>query len=235
MMNPINPPLQKIGALQVVDYPQAGAPTIVMFHGYGADAYDLTSLRDEVASAGAARWIFPQGPKAIDIGPGYTGRAWFPIDLTAHERAAQTGEDMSYAHRRPPGINEARDQALSFIKALNVPLDQLILGGFSQGAMLAVDVALTLPVPVKGLIILSGTLADQSGIKEHAPKHKGLKFFQSHGQRDQVLPFSMAEALNQELTAAGWDGVWCGFGGGHEIPRPVVRDLTSFLKSSLSK
>ena len=229
------PPLQKFGALQALDFPPATPisepTTIVMLHGYGADAYDLASLREELKAPTSARWVFAQGPKEVEIGPGYTGRAWFAIDLAAHERAAHEGVDLSYADRRPPGINEARDQVLSFLKALNVPLNQLILGGFSQGAMLAVDVAMTLPQPVKGVILLSGTLADQKGIQSRAPHLKGLKFFQSHGQRDQVLPFSMAQALYQELTNAGWDGAWCDFGGGHEIPRPVVRDLTNFLRT----
>ena len=231
MMNWQTPSLKKIGALQVLDFTPATPPstTIVMLHGYGADAYDLSSLREELQVP--ARWIFAQGPKEVEIGPGYTGRAWFPIDLSAHEKAMYEGVDLSYADRRPSGIDSARDQVLSLLKALNVPLDQLILGGFSQGSMLAVEVAMTLPQMVKGVIVLSGTLADQKGIQARAPKQKGLRFFQSHGQRDQVLPFSMAEALYQELNAAGWQGTWCEFSGGHEIPRPVIRDLNSFLRA----
>lgn len=227
-----NPPLQKIGSLQVLDFPQPAAKlTVVMFHGYGADAYDLSSLREEVNGVGPMRWLFPQGPKEVEIGPGVFGRSWFPIDMAAHERAANNGDDLSYADFRPPGINEARDQALSFLKNLNVSLDHLILGGFSQGAMLAADLAMTLPMSVKALILLSATLADQKGVKQKAPLRKGMKYFQSHGQRDQVLPFSMAEALHHELGEAGWEGTFTAFGGGHEIPGPVIRDLNRFLKS----
>lgn len=224
------PPLVKIGSLEVLDMPAPGRPTFLMLHGYGADAYDLALVPEELSLLDQFRWVFPQGPRSVEIGPGFFGRAWFPIDMSAHERAQRTGEPVSYADRRPGGVNEARDQVLSLIKALKVEPEDLILGGFSQGAMLSVDVALTLSKPVKALVLLSGTLADQRGLRDRAPRLKGLRFFQSHGERDPVLPFSGAEALNQELVKAGWDGVWSAFGGGHEIPRPVLRDLQSFLR-----
>ncbi|MGE0762339.1 MAG: alpha/beta hydrolase [Bdellovibrionales bacterium] len=225
------PPLRKIGALQALDFPQEGRPTVLMLHGYGADAYDLASLREELTGAGPLRWVFAQGPREVEIGPGYWGRAWFPIDMAAHEQALMSGKEISYADRRPSGVTEARDQVLSHIKALGVAPEQMLLGGFSQGAMLAVEVALSLPKPPKGLILLSGTLADQNGLRQRAPALKGLKFFQSHGERDPVLPFSGALALHEELLKAGWDGPLSAFGGGHEIPRPVVRDLNHFLRT----
>ncbi len=227
-----NDPLNQIGSLQALRYLSSGSvKTIVFFHGYGADAYDLAPLREELGLAQSANWYFPQGPKEVPIGPGFWGRAWFPIDMVAHERALQTGEQISYADRRPPGVNEARDQALSFLKALKVEPENLILGGFSQGSMLAVELALSMPKAPKALVILSGTLADRESLRVKAPGLKGIRFFQSHGEQDQILPFSQATALHSELLAAGWDDVWCPFSGGHEIPSSVLKELKSFLRS----
>lgn len=222
-------PLVKIGSLEAVDFPSSKPATVLLCHGYGADCYDLVPLREELGLDQQARWIFPQAPKQVEIGPGFWGRAWFPIDIQAHETAMSQGIPLSYAERRPPGINEARDQFLSMVKKLNVPIDQLILGGFSQGAMLALEAALTLPTPPRGVVLLSGTLADVEGLRSRAPLKPGQSFFQSHGEMDQILPFTGAENLFAELKTSGWKGVWCPFRGGHEIPAPVLRNLRSYL------
>jgi len=229
------PPVSKIGPLECLDFHQPGKPVIVFFHGYGADAFDLAPMAGELGLRAQARWIFPQGPKTVDIGGGFSGRAWFGIDMAAHQRAAMTGEPVSYSDIRPPGATEARDKAMAFLKALGIPPGQLILGGFSQGSMLAVDLAFHLPENPLALVILSGTLADKKSLVQLAPRRKGLPFFQSHGEHDPILPFIGAEALKQELENAGWDSHWSGFPGGHEIPPRVLRDLTSFLKARLAR
>lgn len=227
--------LSKIGPLECVDFHQPGRPTIVFFHGYGADAYDLAPMAEELGLRSQFRWIFPQGPRVVDIGGGFSGRAWFNIDMVAHDLAIRTGQEVSYADVRPQGANEARDKALSFLKALNVPPQQLILGGFSQGSMVAVDLATHLSDTPAAMVILSGTLADLKGLRALGPKRRGLRFFQSHGERDPVLPFSGAENLRTELEAAGWESHWHPFPGGHEIPPRVLRELTNFLKSIVAR
>jgi phospholipase/carboxylesterase len=225
------PPLQKIGPLEAIDFatPSPDGPAIVLFHGFGADAFDLAPLAEELGLRRKFRWLFPQGPKTVDIGGGFSGRAWFNIDMVAHERAATLGRDLSYAEARPPGVNEARDKALGFLKALQVPPGRLILGGFSQGAMLAVELAITLPESPKALVILSGTLADEQNLMAKAPARKGLRYFISHGRSDQLLPYSGSERLREQLDKAGWESTCSDFSGGHEIPGPVLRDLARFL------
>ncbi len=221
--------LVKIGALEAVDFAGPGDVTVIICHGYGADCHDLVPLREEMGLSDKARWIFPQAHLQVEIGPGFFGRAWFPIDLEAHEAALQSGDVVSYAERRPPGMNEARDKLLSLIAKSGVKPENLVLGGFSQGAMLALDAAMVLPGLVRGLALLSGTLSDRAGLRERAPAKVGQSFFQSHGEVDQILPFLGAELLFKELETAGWKGVWCPFRGGHEIPLPVLRNLRSYL------
>lgn len=230
------PTLKKFGpleALVVGGEASASTPTIVLFHGYGADAYDLSSLSEEIDLPTAARWVFPQGPLQVQIGPGFFGRAWFPIDLEAHQRALDSDRGVDYSESRTPAMDRARDQALQMLAQLKVDPARLILGGFSQGSMLAVDVALQLPVPPAGVAVLSGTLVDEANLKALAPRHRGLRFFQSHGQYDEVLPFSGAEGLERALTACGWDGFLLSFKGGHEIPQIVLHELQSYFQDAL--
>lgn len=228
-------PLTRIGALEalVFDESPKAKVTVLFLHGYGADAYDLASLRGELNLVPKPNWQFAQGPLQVEIGPGFYGRAWFPIDIEAHELAMRTGQDLSYAEKSPRGMAEAKAKVLNFLDAQNISSENLILGGFSQGAMLALNVALHLKSRPLGLALLSSTLTEKSEILRLAKASPGFRFFQSHGEADGILPFSGAEALRGVLVEAGWDDIWSPFNGGHEIPRSVLRDLSSYLKSCL--
>ncbi len=227
------PALKKVGPLEVLDFGPENAPTVVMFHGYGADAYDLSSLRNEIRTKHPLRWIFPQGPLSVPIGPGYTGRAWFSIDMTEHERAAREETHVDYSKKSTERMTSSKQKALEMLKALDVPMEKLILGGFSQGSMLALELTLELPVAPRGLIIYSGTLVDEVGTRTRAKLKPNFPFFQSHGEYDQILGFQGAANLEIALTESGWDGALLAFDGGHELPPVVLRESSSYLQKIL--
>lgn len=203
---------------------------IILLHGFGADNQDLTSLAEYVGSAPGVGWFFPNGPHTVPIGPHMTGRAWFPLRLSELE---QSGVDFTQS--LPPGMDRSAGAVLKAIEGLRAKhgwnWNQIVLGGFSQGAMMAVEVALRASEPPAGVTIFSGSLVNESNLRELAAKKSGLKFFQSHGAQDFVLPFELAERFERVVSEAGWDGMLYGFRGGHEIPPPVLREWQSWLKS----
>ena len=226
--------MKRLAGLDYVEHViSARGPTIVLLHGYGADCNDLAPLASVFPPDTAARWVFPNGPLEVPIGPHMMGRAWFPIDMAAIEAAMMRGGHRDFSGATPPGFLEAAKAAADFVAALNVPPQDLILGGFSQGAMLATELALSASEPPRGLVALSGTLlskdrwADALGRERTRP----LRVFQSHGQGDPILSFKDAVSLQTMLVTAGADVSWHPFSGGHEIPAPVLRDLAHFLKS----
>ncbi len=77
---------------------------------------------------------------------------------------------------------------------------KLVIGGFSQGAMLATDVALRSDIPLAGLCLFSGTLIAEQEWVVSAPNRRGLRVSLSHGQSDAILPFTAAERLRDFLT-----------------------------------
>ena len=220
------PRVRRFGPLEAVEFPaSAEAPAVACFHGYGANMRDLASLALEADLQGPCRWVFPNGPLEL----GYGSRAWFPI---ASERLAgfERGDgpiDMSGL--RPEGMDAARDAALELIASLEIPWDRLVVGGFSQGAMLAVELALAAPEPPRGVFILSGNLVDAAGLAARAPARAGLRFFQSHGAVDPILGFAGALRLHEALTAAGWAGDFLRFEGAHGVPREALDGLAAFL------
>ena len=214
--------------LTYLEKKSSSSTTIVFFHGYGANAEDLFPLSHEIRFE--ARYLFPNGPLTVPIGPGFYGKAWFPINVRAIERAMATGEVLDYSKDSIPGMSSAVEKALHFLKEMKIDLTNLILGGFSQGAMLSTELALHLPTPPKALILLSGTLVDEARWRREYPSRKGIKVFQSHGLEDGVLPIGPAQRLTDVLRDSGLSVDSIEFDGGHEIPRQVLDQLTRFLK-----
>lgn len=203
---------------------------IVFLHGYGANGADLFSLADELSWSDRESWYFPDAPIEVPLGPHFSGRAWFPIPL----RELQEGVD--YSKSAPPGLDKAVNHVKKILATL--PHQKLILGGFSQGAMLATEIVLSDPDRFLGLAILSGSLVHEESLKKAATKakqvDKAFTVFQSHGVMDPVLPYEGAVRLNDLLNACGWEGSLLSFRGGHEIPASVLRELKSYLRHQIS-
>lgn len=107
--------------------------------------------------------------------------------------------------------------------------DDAILGGFSQGAMIAADIAFRTDEPLAALVILSGTLVDEQAWVARMPRRKNLPVFIAHGRSDPVLKFDVAARLEQHMRRSGLQVTWVPFDGGHELPVKVVTALNGFL------
>lgn len=209
------------GALRAVHVPRRGdAGSIVLFHGFGANAMDLAPLS---SIAPEFDWYFPEGP--LQLGRG--SFAWCPVVAEEQARLRALGQHVEFEDVTPPGLADARQLALNF--AADLGLDKVILGGFSQGAMLAVDAALRSSL-ARGLVILSGSLISQDEWKSLAAGRKD-RFFQSHGTFDTVLPFVRAKKLEGILKGAGMQGELIAFPGGHEITSGVAGAMADYLRS----
>lgn len=226
------PELESLGPLRVLRVKgEPSAPTIVLFHGYGASAYDLYPLHEVVPVPPGTNWIFPDGHLEIPIAPGANGKAWFPIDMEALQKAMMMGTFRDFSEITPPGLEEAREKALGMLSALGTPMEEIILGGFSQGAMLSTDITLRNEKNPKGLMILSGTLLNRDIWSDLLKKKGNLTFFQSHGRQDPVLGYQPAKDLNQLLRDAGMVGEFISFPGGHEIPYEVIDGMNRYIKN----
>jgi phospholipase/carboxylesterase len=219
---------------EVLEVPgEAGGIFILLFHGYGANAYDLLPLSQIYQESPKPTWFFPNGPMEIPISLDYVGRAWFQIDIPALQRIIHENRWDDFLSAFPDNIEQIIEFGHKLIDDLHIPLSKLCMGGFSQGAIFSTELALSFPEKIKGLIILSGTLVHESSLKEKAVKLRGLPFFQSHGLYDPLLPFSLAQSLEKFLIGSGLVGKLISFGGGHEIPTSILHPLRDFIKKIL--
>lgn len=212
--------------------------TLVLLHGFGAPGDDLFGLADMIRTAPGTTLVFPEALHDLAelAGPMYGGaRAWWMIDFAKLEVAIATGAIRDLPNEIPEGLDEARASMIAFLDALEreegISLDRLVLGGFSQGAMLSMDVALHSERKVGGLVLLSGSYIAEREWKPRMGARKGTPVFQSHGVTDPILPFAVAERLRDELTTAGLSVEFHRFPGGHAIPPGVMDELGRWLGS----
>jgi phospholipase/carboxylesterase len=161
------------------------------------------------------------------------GRAWWHIDMVALQVARMTGQNDMLAAQVPEGLAEAREALSAAFSVLEkdhgLKWEETFLGGFSQGAMLAMDYSLRSTHPLKGVIQMSGTMICEPEWLPLMKRRAGLPVFQSHSPDDQVLPLSLAERLRDQMAAAGMKPTFALFRGGHGIPGDVQRKLSAFL------
>lgn len=226
--------------------PADATTTCVLLHGFGAPGDDLLGLAvalDNPVRApvrapvpASVRFVVPAAP--LELGGLYgDSRAWWLIDLMRLENELRSGVVRDRRDEVPDGLPEARGRVLQLLDELpaqlSLPPQQLVLGGFSQGAMLALDVALHRAAPPAGLLLMSGTLIAESAWQPRMASLAGVPVVLSHGRHDGLLPFGIAEILRDRLTAAGATVEWIPFDGGHEIP-PAVLDRGSQLLRTIA-
>jgi phospholipase/carboxylesterase len=236
----------RLGPLEarVVQQEPSVRPTlaVVLCHGFGASGTDLVPLAHELlarvpALSNNVRFIFPAAP----LGFGGEARAWWPINFEAALAARAAGPQGQAAMRVrvPEGLLQSRRQLAACVEAVGqtsgLPMGRLVLGGFSQGAMVSTDLTLRQDEAPAALVILSGGLIAETEWRARAGRRKGLAVLQSHGRQDPILPFPDAQALHELLQEAGLSVDFLPFDGGHTIPEEALARLGTLLLGLLDK
>lgn len=169
---------------------------VVFLHGWGADGGDLIGLAAEWGRLlPGARFVSPHAPYACDENP--AGRQWFSF------RNKDPGAIADGAARAAPIIDRFLDDEL---ERLNLGDGRLALAGFSQGAMLALYVALRRARPCAAVIGYSGALV---GVETLASELRAKPpVLLVHGDADPLIPFASLAAAVEGLGAHGVPVRW---------------------------
>ncbi len=231
-------------ACQTVDNLPAGSGPkllVVLCHGFGAPGTDLVPLGAELIRmkpelANDVRFIFPAAPLSMEEMGMSGARAWWHLDVTKLAIATETGQFRDLRNDNPDGLSDSRDMLLNLIgelqKQTGLPMSRIVLGGFSQGSMLATDVMLRLPEKPAGLCVFSGTLLNESEWRELAPKRGNLPVLPSHGHQDPILPYQAAEWLRDLLQESGLSVEFLPFNGVHSIPPEAMQRFAEMLANA---
>jgi phospholipase/carboxylesterase len=218
---------------------QAGAGPLpfVLLHGYGSSAAEWIPFTSTIRLPSDRRFVLPEGTEttAPPDGPA-NGRAWWRLGLDAHRRASDGLPDLAAIN--PPGLASSDRRIRVLLDELatsgRYPRQRQMLAGFSQGAIIAADVAFTTDEPLEALVLLSPTFVNETAWRNGMPGRRGLRVFVAHGRRDRILPFDVAMRLQQAMRDAGLQVTWFPFEGDHDIPAEVVTALNTFLASPVA-
>ena len=200
----------------------------IVLHGYGASMNDLAPL-SQFFTQFKGHTYYPDGVLEIPMGPFYVGKAWFQIDPARLQDPNANDNLDKYFANVPDGFLEAREKITSYIDEIKKKHKNVIIGGFSQGSMMAIDLVLESPNDYKALVLLSSSLVAPERLKGFLKSKTPIKTFQSHGTGDPILPFKRAELLRDMLNNHGQSIEFHPFHGAHEIPMPIIEELNSFL------
>jgi len=224
-------------ACRIVQNSQQHDYIVVISHGFGADYDDLapfasSALQQSAVNAKKFMFVFPNAPLALSQG----GYGWWNIDINALLTRAMSGQVDQIMAETPQGLPEARKALMDVLTQLKlenptVPWSKFILGGFSQGAIMSVDVAFHLDETVGAVVGWSGALMCKGEWEKLAPSKSSLYVVLSHGSQDQVLPFLLGKSLEQFLKSHKISVDFLTFTGGHQIPQNALQKFISLLEN----
>ncbi len=196
---------------------------LILLHGYGASKSDLEPLAQQLALQ-LPEWHFvlPDGPKRA----GFGGHSWYRQTYAESYKALAQKVRLKRAEAR-----EVVNDILSDLLADGISAERIYVGGFSQGATVALDVLVAkdgVSTGLGGLVFLSGSFYDvkQDQLETLMP----IRAFVSHGIDDAIISVDGSRQLMQALKLAGHEVEFVEFSGGHQIPARVITELIEFLE-----
>lgn len=192
-------------------------PTIFAMHGWGSSAMDLLGLAPFVAN-GRFLVICPQGPHEVEIGA-VNGFGWYQM------RPGATPDDEKVG----PAVEQLRlfiDEACS-----RYPVDthKIVALGFSQGGMMAYNLAMRWPEKFAALVGIGTAFPEYLTALTNPEGVQQLPTLVQHGRADPMLEIARARKSVESLRSLKVPVVFREYDCGHEVSADAIRDLSQFL------
>ena len=214
-----------------VEPPGPARATVLFLHGLGADGHDFEPVVPLLGfpRSHGVRFVFPHAPsRPVTVNRGMVMPAWYDI----------RGVDLAQspdAH----GI----ESSTRFIRTLlereserGIPPDRIVLAGFSQGGAMALQVGLTHPHSLAGILGLSCYLPLPDHVRgEEAQANRSTPIFMGHGTADDIVPVGRGEASRTFLQSAGYAVDWRTYPMAHQVDAQEIVDVGEWLQERLLK
>jgi phospholipase/carboxylesterase len=193
-------------------------PTIFAMHGWGSNAMDLQGLAPFIAN-GRFLVICPQGPVEVEIGA-INGYGWYQM------RPGSPSDEEK--------IGVAVEQLRTFIDeaCARYPVEKrkIVALGFSQGGMMAYNLAMRWPEKFAALVGISTAFPEF--LVDRVTNHDAVQQLATlvqHGRADEMLEIGRARKSVDTLRGLKVPVVFREYDCGHEVTADGVRDLSQFL------
>lgn len=203
---------------------------VIWMHGLGADGNDFVPIVPELnlPTGHGVRFVFPNAPTMpVTINGGYVMRAWYDIVSAELDKRADEG-----GVRRSQTLIE---ELIADQRSKGIAADRILLAGFSQGGVIALQTGLRHPDKLAGIMALSTYLAcaDSLGVEASAANRK-IPLFMVHGSMDPVIPVALAKLSKARLETHGYKVEWHEYGMPHSVCAEEIDDIAAFLKRVLA-
>ena len=197
---------------------------VIFLHGYGADGADLLGLADPLgAHLKDTLFLAPDAPERCHGNP--FGLQWFPIPWLDGSSEAQAAEGLALA---AADLNAFLDGLMA---ETGLAADRIAIIGFSQGTMMALEVAPRRAEALAGVVAFSGRLLRPEALGEVKSKPPVLLI---HGDADPVVPFEEMGKAGDALVTEGFEVFGHVMKGtGHGIAPDGLTVALSFLREKL--
>ncbi|ADO42777.1 alpha/beta hydrolase [Ketogulonicigenium vulgare] len=199
---------------------------VIFLHGFGANGEDLISLANLLADhMPDTLFISPDAPEECAGRPG--GFQWFPIPWV--DGASQEEVEESVTH--------SLADLQAFIDGVMVDEDllpeQVVLFGFSQGAMMALQAAPRREEAIAGVVAIAGRMLRPTTLAEEAEVYPATLLI--HGDQDNVVPPENMPTAVQVMQEAGFKEIFAHIqkGAGHTIAQDGLQVALAFMRDRL--
>ena len=195
--------------LGVLQRPAEGTPegALVLFHGRGADERDLYPLLDALDPERRLLGITPRGP--LSLPPG--GAHWYRLG------GIPTPD--------PSTFFDSFEAAGALLDGLSVPIERVVIGGFSQGAVMSYALALGADRPrPAGIVALSGFMPTVEGFELDLERPLPPVAI-GHGTYDPVIGVEWGRRAKDLLEHAGADVLYREYPLPHAVDPAFLSDL----------
>jgi len=175
--------------------------------------------------------VFLDSPvQPVTVNGGMSMPSWF--DLDEIPVTAETKDDEK-------GLLQAVDQVGNAIERLQtdhgIPAENVVVGGFSQGAAVAGLVGAMWTKPVGGVLMLSGWVPLRARFKDMS-KHTGIKVFHGHGEADDKVLFQLGSDSSKLLADTGFDVQFSSYPGVQHSTCPTeMRHIRAWLEPIVNR
>ena len=190
-----------------------------MLHGYGSNYNDLISLSDFFGDD--YLYISIQANLSLDI----NSYCWWSLHF---DKDHTLKSDFDQAKYSVENLNKFIQKEI--ITKYNFNKKNIVLLGFSQGAMLAYALSLNFYDMYKKVIALSGKIQEEIIKPVSDDKYKDHKFYCSHGIFDQTIPITYARKASDWFEKNKINYNYQEFDSQHNLCMENIEAVKNWLK-----
>ena len=218
------------------------APVVLMLHGFGTNGYELLHLCDQL-DIPPCLFVLPDAPHPVARASS-EAHAWY--DRYTHSRRdMEDSRDylfavMDHFSKDITGGSALFSDSTKEFSNTSTPEERpksrpVIIMGFSQGALMALEAGLNYKGNIEAIISMSGFIEYPQKTLAHPSAPRQTPILMVHGEWDPVVQEDDTQETMGALRRAGYHPVLKEFLMGHKVTYATLTAVSAFLQGVMDK